>query len=281
MAVLVTLIAVVGNTGSARPIDVISVPKEAPAALALPFDDYKFNQRELSTLERTYLLLVNECMLARGFDIAVPSHPSPQTSELGNSRRYGVADTVTARRFGYHFPADDGSRRTENWEAGLGQQEQAALYGENGQTACVDVAESELQKGTPHADRPWLTAQDFQSLEDSAKDARVVAAKHEWRECMTRFGQPYSEPEAAIYDPRWKLDEPAITVDERETAYADVLCKDASRLLSVWHTVESAAQQGVIARHPARFTALRENKDRRLANAHCVLARPEPMCEPA
>jgi len=188
---------------------------------------------------------------------------------------------VTARRFGYHFPADDGSRRTENWEAGLGQQEQTALYGEPGQTGCVDVAESELQKGVPPADRSWLTTQDFQSLEDSAEDARVIAAKREWRECMTRFGRPYSDPETAIYDPQWKLDELVITSNERETAYADVLCKDASRLISIWHVVESAAQRGVIARHPAQFTALRENKEHRLTNARCVLARSEPMCEPA
>jgi len=264
IALLLTL-AACGTTAEAGPTGPVATE------LALPFDVYRLGHADESRIKQAQSLLVLRCMRSRGLEISLPdSVTAPGPLDLSpNMRRYGVLDDATALRYGYHFPktADEAasSREIQNWSSKLTDQQRAALYTEDGKPGCADQADTDIAKDVPDGDGDFLTSQDFDSLDESAKNADVVRAKASWQECMASAGFHYS-------DPQWDLDSATVPRVEVDTARADVRCKESSRLVSVWHDVEVSQQHQVIEREAAQFERLETDKRTRLANADRILA---------
>jgi hypothetical protein len=271
-AALLLTLAACGTTAEAGPTGPVATE------LALPFDVYRLGHADESRIKQAQSLLVQRCMRSRGLEISLPdSVTAPGPLDLSpNMRRYGVLDDATALRYGYHFPktADEAasSREIQNWSSKLTDQQRAALYSEDGKPGCADQADTDIAKGVPDGDGDFLTSQDFDSLDESAKNADVVRAKASWQECMASAGFRYADPKAAISDPQWDLDSATVPRAEVDTARADVRCKESSRLVGVWHDVEVSLQHQVVEREAAQFQRLETDKRTRLANADRILA---------
>ncbi|MFK4036275.1 hypothetical protein ACI2LC_10800 [Nonomuraea wenchangensis] len=258
-----------GTEGPARP-----EAARSAAGLALPFDAYKTTPEQRATLGDAHNLLVVRCMRERGVTVEPPAEDAALIAALdpGNSRRYGVADTEAAGRYGYHLARPPSPDTTAAWAAGLSAATRHHLYGTGERRGCLDRASLVLERGARKADWPWLSRQDALTLEQSAKAPEVVAAAGRWRACMTGAGHAYPSPEAAITDSRWNLDERAVTEDEKRTAVADTRCKWSSGLVAAWHAADAELQRALVRDNAARFAALRADLAYRLRRASAVLA---------
>ncbi|MEW9550008.1 hypothetical protein [Nonomuraea sp. NPDC050783] len=249
----------------------------AVAQLVLPFDAYKTTPEQRATLGNAHNLLVMRCMRAHGVTLDPPVEDPALIAELdpGNSRRYGVVDTEAARRYGYHLARPPSPDTTAAWAAALPAPARQHLYGTAKQRGCLDRATALLERGARRADWPWLSEQDALTLEQSAKEPPVTAAAGRWHTCMSQAGHDYPEPEAAIADSRWNLDERTVTEDEKQTAVADTQCKWSSGLVAAWHAADAELQRAVVRDNQGRFAALHANLAARLRQASAVLAQHE------
>ncbi|MEV0235102.1 hypothetical protein [Nonomuraea sp. NPDC050786] len=245
--------------------------------LVLPFDAYKTTPEQRAILGNAHNRLVEGCMRKKGIAIDLPEEDPVTIAAVdpGNSRRYGVADTVATKNFGYHLARLPSPDTTGSWTGRLSKPARHRLYGNAVDRGCLDRATQALGKGAQKADWPWLTLQDSLTLEQAAKHPSVTAAAERWQSCMSQAGHPYPTPEAAIADGRWKLDKPAISEEEKQVAYADTTCKWSSGLIAAWFAADAELQRALIRDNPERFAELRANLKQRLARASGLLAEHE------
>ncbi|MCL7379902.1 hypothetical protein [Streptomyces sp. 35G-GA-8] len=219
-------------------------------------------------------MLTERCLEGRDVSLDFPDTGPEPPDSYDNSRRYGVADDRAAALYGYHLPEGEGSRdsgATTGWGEALSAEEEAALYGTDLSPGCYRHTDSLLARGVPEADLPWFADQSAETLVRTENDPTVTQARKRWRTCMNQAGHPYTDPSAAIGDPRWNLEGPTITEREKKTARTDVRCKQSSGLLSNWHAAETALQRQLIARHADTFEALSSHKRALLKNVLAVL----------
>jgi hypothetical protein len=278
--VLVTLAACGAGEPSPSPTTTSAVPL-GPAVpvtssvpdglLDLPFDDYRLNFAEESEISRARLVLARACLRERGVRFDVPDDVrTPGAMDVEpNLRRYGVVDEASAAGYGYHVPTTATEKRQQEarqrWAAGITEDQRMALFGEGG---CTESADAKLTT----FDDGFFVAASQGTLRASERDSRVVASVGAWRACMAGQGYSYADPDAAISDPRWDLDDPVVSSAEIETALADVRCKGSSGFVEAWHGVEVGLQEEEIRRDAGRFARLAQALDRRLAGARRVLA---------
>ncbi|MEV8390584.1 MULTISPECIES: hypothetical protein [unclassified Streptomyces] len=247
--------------------------------LVLPFDTYKWTARETWLHDRARRVLTERCLEGRDVSLDLPDTGPEPPDSYDNSRRYGVADNRAVALSGYHLPEGrEGSRdssATMGWGEALSAEEEAALYGTDLSPGCYRHADSLLARDVPAADLPWFADQSAETLVKTENAPTVTQARKRWRTCMNQAGHPYTDPSAAIDDPRWNLDSPTITEREKKTARTDVRCKQSSGLLSNWHAAETALQRQLIARHAESFEALSSHKRALLKNVLGVLNGPE------
>ncbi|MFE7569131.1 hypothetical protein ACFU76_19570 [Streptomyces sp. NPDC057539] len=247
--------------------------------LVLPFDTYKWTARETWLHDRARRVLTERCLEGRDISLDFPDTGPEPPDSYDNSRRYGVADDRAVALFGYHLPEGrEGSRDTSattGWGEALSAAEEAALYGTDLSPGCYRHADSLLARDVPAADLPWFADQSAETLVKTENVPTVTQARKRWRTCMNQAGHPYTDPSAAIDDPRWNLNSPTITEREKKTARTDVRCKQSSGLLSSWHAAETALQRQLIARHAETFGALSSHKRALLKNVLGVLNSPE------
>jgi hypothetical protein len=247
--------------------------------LVLPFDAYKTTPEQRAVLGNAHNSLVVRCMRKQGITLAPPAEEPDALAAIdpGNSRRYGVADTEAARRYGYHLARPPSPDTTGAWAGKLPKRTRHRLYGTAADRGCLDRATHFLDRGAPKADWPWLNLQDSLTLEQAAKDSSVTAAVKRWQSCMSQAGLSYPSPEAAIADGRWDLDKPAVSEEEKQTALADTTCKWSSGLVAAWYAADAALQRAVIRDNPDRFAALRANLKQRLSRASRLSAEDEEL----
>ncbi|MEQ4715799.1 hypothetical protein [Nonomuraea sp. B19D2] len=245
--------------------------------LVLPFDAYKTTPEQRAILGNAHNDLVERCMRKKGITIDLPEEDPVTIAAVdpGNSRRYGVADTVSTKHFGYHLARLRFPDTTGAWAGKLSKPARHRLYGSAVDRGCLDRATLTLGKGAQKADWPWLALQDSLTLEQAAKDPSVTAAVKRWQSCMSQAGHSYPAPEAAIADNRWNLDKPAISEEEKQVAFADTTCKWSSGLIAAWFATDAELQRTLIRDNPERFAALRANLKQRLARASGLLAEHE------
>ncbi|MEV1166946.1 hypothetical protein [Nonomuraea sp. NPDC049784] len=245
--------------------------------LVLPFDAYKTTPEQRAILGNAHNQLVVRCMRKKGTTIDLPEEDPVTIAAVdpGNSRRYGVSDTVAAKNFGYHLARLHFPDMTGAWAGKLSKPARHRLYGSAVDRGCLDKATLTLGKGAQKADWPWLALQDSLTLEQAAKHPSVTEAVKRWQSCMSQAGHSYQAPEAAIADSRWKLDKPAISEKEKQVAFADTTCKWSSGLIAAWFAADAELQRTLIRDNPERFAALRANLKQRLARASGLLAEDE------
>ncbi|MDA0636647.1 hypothetical protein OUY22_24815 [Nonomuraea sp. MCN248] len=122
----------------------------------------------------------------------------------------------------------------------------------------------------------WLARHDARTLERAATTPEVRQAVTAWAACMRAAGHPYPSPQAAIADPRWSLDDPVISADEKRVAMADTACKWSSGLVAHWFTADAALQRKLVRKHAGRFALLRADVNERVQRAATLLARQGP-----
>ncbi|RJL23288.1 hypothetical protein [Bailinhaonella thermotolerans] len=264
------------STGSAT-LAAGAADAAAPGALTLPFDAYRLTGDDHDLLDRAHRELLRRCMARLGLGRPLRTMPPAVSGArlAEHARRYGVIEAAVAREHGYHYPATAADRagpaRWEAWEASLTPRERAALDGTGGEPGCHDRAVGDLAAAVPRDDLRWLEGQNFRTVEESAKAAPVRRARELWRACMSRAGFRYPTPQDAISDPRWNLDAPVITSQERATAQADVACKRESGLVQAWYHAEAELQRTLVRAEAARLTRLLKAKQTRLNKACRVL----------
>ncbi|MFG1946105.1 hypothetical protein [Nonomuraea sp. NPDC048826] len=231
--------------------------------LVLPFDAYKPAPGQRALLDTARRALVTRCLSRRGGRRGpVPLAPP----DPGNSRRYGVADPAQAAEFGYHLPAAQAE------PAGSGKRAKKARRHPAGLRACEERAAVRLAS-SGQAPWTWLARRDARTLERSAARPEVRQAVTGWVACMRSAGHPYPSPEAAIGDPRWALDKPVISADEKRTAIADTACKWSSGLVARWFAADAALQRRLVHKHAGRFALLRADLNERVRRATTLLDR--------
>ncbi|MGP3934337.1 hypothetical protein [Nonomuraea sp. KM88] len=270
---VVTLVGV----GVAACVGAAQKPGTPPfrAAFALPFDAYRLNDEDLVTVTAARTRLRRECMAKKGFvwtgkQSAADAHPLLTE----NARRYGLADSEAARRYGYHVPdtPQEAQAQAEEaaWAARASKAEQSALLGPGG---CLDQADSALWRGVRDRNSAWLVDLEYAAVDQSAADPAVVIATRAWSDCMRDNGFDYQTPQAAVEDRRWNLNVPKVSPAEQAVAAADVRCKQKTDLVAARAAAEWRIQTKMIEQHAKRFEALRKANQSYLGNARHTLDR--------
>ncbi|MER6979616.1 hypothetical protein [Streptomyces carpinensis] len=246
-------------------------PTKEVTNLLLPFDGYQMSVDEIYVIESAKDLLTRDCMRKRGYDWEVISDRK-HYPDLRNRRRYGVIEMPVATEMGYKSNArllgsTDVTARKMNREARLSPAERKAAT--DPADGCYTLADEQLARGNEE-DEGLVSKLNVQSLDEALRSPRVAPAMRSWGQCMAMRGHRYKDFYAAAGDPRWAKSR-APSRAEKETAEADVTCKQRSGVVRVLAETEKSIQQGEIHRHKSYFERLKSAKERHLAAARAVL----------
>jgi hypothetical protein len=267
-------------------------PKDRPAEPAaaksggdlreprLPLDRYVLSDQQLTLVESARDAAMARCMAADGF--GYPRRREPVVTPR-NTRRYGLTSMSSARRYGYHPPAEllGGQRwsaRLDAYEASLSSAGVAALTGTGTPDMPPDGCSTtgNPSRGLPPAPT-WLPFElGASTLEAARRDPLARAAAASWSACMTmaRDSLRYADPDALMSDRRWWSSQTPST-DELRTAVVDVGCKQRTGYVETMAAVESSLQAAAIARHrPELDRVLRYNTALVAAARRLTEARP-------
>ena len=123
---------------------------------------------------------------------------------------------------------------------------------------CYAEARRRLSPGAPAVDIYLAQRLNQDSFANSQQDAKVQAVIKQWRQCMQKAGHSYPGPIAAAADPRFAG---AVSADEITTANTDIICKQRTHLVQIWHTAEADLQRPLIAEHRAELDKIRISND--------------------
>ncbi|WP_327678218.1 hypothetical protein [Kitasatospora sp. NBC_00458] len=280
-----------GATPAAAPA-VSSTPKITTAAdRSLPIDPYLLSYEQRDQLERAHAVLLSRCMARFGIDYrAQPQIPSGNRPRSRTDRRYLESDAATAQAYGYH--AEEGDRPVPppaqpqlsgaanmvlsgtadaGGKTGPGGQDYNGSKVPNG--GCIGEAKEKL--GADASNSGGGDAQLARDIDASARgrsktDDRVTGTFRAWSDCMKGRGFDYPDPIKVLDDPRWASAAP--TDVERNTAVADVACKEQANVVGVWFSVEAAYESQLIEQNAPALARIRKDNEDRLRAAAQALA---------
>lgn len=277
MKFAVVLLAVVLLAGcAADPPAAAPPPADTHGDFVLPADAYAFTLPETGRIDLARELLAGKCMRRLGYAFdpdqarqqiaAGNAHTVTDLGWYGNKRRYGVTDPAIAARYGYHLvnPSLGGTSPAPGFGA-LTPAMRTALTG-----TCTREAVTALSPDGVVGEADVVAALGSGSFRDSLHDPAVTAAFARWSACMLESGHHYASPAVAGTD--FDIDSPHITPAETAAASADVVCKQRTHVLDVWHGFETTDQNGQIARHRTAFAAARSGHDVEMRRVDAVLA---------
>lgn len=268
--------------------------KPAPAILKsvdlhLPVEAYLFSDAELEKLSRARAVLHKKCLERFDLDYEIRPAGPPVGPRSLMDRRYGVTDEAEAEADGYHL-GDRDPRTHPAHPPKLSDAQQEALTGRSqGKDAAASDGGGTIRVNGVPVPPGGCSAQAAKKLAGSGQlgpadlprkanldsftatksDPRVQKAFKAWSGCMKGQGHSYTDPLAAISDPRFQGNLP--TQQERETATADVACKKQVNLVGIWFTVETSLQKEMITRQQAAFAAALKTKNEQLAKVNATL----------
>ncbi|MEV7344251.1 hypothetical protein [Streptomyces sp. NPDC093544] len=248
-------------------------PTKEVRNLLLPYDHYQLSVNEIYLIESAKDLLTRDCMRKQGYDWEVIGDRK-QYPDLRNRRRYAVIEMPVATEMGYKSNA----RLLGSTEVTAQKMDREARMSPAARKAatdptdgCYKLAGDELARGNAE-NEDLVSRLNFESLEEARKSSRVAPALRSWVQCMADKGHKYKDFYAAAEDPRWATaKEPSDT--EKETAEADVTCKQQAGLVKVLTETETSIQEREIREHKAYFERLASAKERHLAAARAVIDR--------
>lgn len=228
---------------------------------------------EIYLIESAKDVLTRDCMKRRGFDWEVIDDRD-RYPDLRNRRRYGLIEMPVARSMGYRTNArlmgsTEVTARKVDRERRLGPGELKAAS--DPVDGCYKLAGDRLARDS-QVNEDLVNRLNGRSLDAALKAPDVVRATRSWAACMADEGRPYDDFYAAAEDPRWaRSDKP--TPAEKETAQADVACKQRVGLVKLLSETERGIQERGIRENGAYFVQLMSAKERHLAAAREVLDR--------
>ncbi|WP_344244266.1 hypothetical protein [Actinocorallia libanotica] len=248
-------------------------PAEEHAAFLLPLDPYVLDESGLIRVLDATDVVAERCAKQAG--VEWPAVDRPDRGPSPNRRRYGVAETLIARMYGYHPPPDpaleETTSRSERRLKELDGGEREKILGPGG---CLEKARSEVNGGLgPLEDQPSESIDQI-SFAESKSDPKVAGALQEWTSCIISHGYSFKDPLTAASDSRWNS--PTASPEEKKIALADVDCKKKSDLVRVWSSAEAKIQTRLINENRDRLGPLRELKETQLRNAARILSAPGP-----
>lgn len=249
----------------------------------LPFDSYELTREELGEMERAQAVLLSRCAQEYGVEA---SYLGDFTRPPGDPRLIwggllGLMDESHAAEFGYH-PAPNGDwapvggfylRDPSNIFPSLaeGASDETALavglvtYGPdftdeatsvpvpvdaNGVAVptggCMGIVDAEIN--APLVSLLDIKAEVYNLTLDHPQ---VVDAISRWSDCMARAGYDFTEVQA----PGRSFTLATQTVEEVETALADVECTMSSNWADLFYAVLTDYEEQAIARDPQLFNA--------------------------
>ncbi|MEU6497600.1 hypothetical protein [Streptomyces sp. NPDC046984] len=278
-----------------RPGDNLAAPRVSPTAtpavsstvsISLPIEDYLLKNDEHSQILYASKLLVRQCMARFGFDYAVDaswkSPMDPKGDAANMVRRYGVFDTETAARYGYHpvpgtlpaAPVSTQPMSDAETNVFLGDTPRPDSSGSVPQSykgqkipshGCSGEAERKL--GTGLQERLPENINDA-SFQQSMSTPQVTAAFHSWAACMKTHGYTFQTPLEPLRDQL-----PASpSAAEIQTAKTDVACKKKTNLIGTWVAIESAIQKKLIEKNQEALTQVRTTAQKTMEQSAKVIA---------
>jgi hypothetical protein len=248
-------------------------PTKEVTHLVLPLDRYQLSVNDIYLIESAKDHVTRGCMKKRGYDWEVIDHRK-QYPDVRNRRRYGVIEMQVAQEMGYKSNArllgsTDVTARKMDREARLDPKaRKAALDPADG---CYKLAGDQLERGNEE-NEDLVNKLNVNSLDEALKSPRVAPGMRSWVRCIAAKGHVYKDFYIASEDPRWAKSKTPSRA-ERETAVADVACKQKADLVKVLSETEQSIQEKDIREHKAYFARLEAAKERHLAAARAVLAR--------
>ncbi|MFF7052425.1 hypothetical protein ACFY94_29155 [Streptomyces griseorubiginosus] len=276
-----------GDPSSASPSAPGSIPRpSAPAGASytfrLPLAVYSYSDADYAVIRSAEQVLARDCMKDFGLSYRPAKNPAPVEAQ---DRRYGLTDRASAERYGYRVPP-----RPEAPKAKLTEDQIKVLYGNRSAPAAA-VKNSELRyRGRKVPDEGCLGAAvlgfrkpyedetgaevasriSTASYENSQKVPEVRAVFGKWSSCMKQKGYDYASPMAAMAAPAFVRGK--VSAVEKDTAEADVSCKERTGLADVWFAAESSIQKDMIEAEAEALRRLGELHEKKLRAARKILA---------
>ncbi|MER5937895.1 hypothetical protein ABT121_11290 [Streptomyces sp. NPDC001928] len=248
----------------------------------LPIARYSYTDTETAAIESAQQVLTQRCLRTFGISYE-PSKPDTETSPPAD-RRYGLASASEAARLGYHadlgplppgpdLPKDALQVFYGNRGAAQGSSERITYKGkEVPSNGCFGQSVAQLSKEYADPAGAEIARRiSIQSYEDSLADPSVNEGFRKWSACMRSSGFRYPSPLDPLNNKAFQGEE--ISAKEKETAVADVRCKEETGLLDIWLKAESGIQQADIDKNGAALKKLRTAHREKVEAARRIVAK--------
>ncbi|MFF3967613.1 hypothetical protein ACFYZI_39405 [Streptomyces griseorubiginosus] len=221
----------------------------------LPIARYSYTADESAVIESAQQVLTKRCLRTYG----ITYEPAQREAETSTSadRRYGLSSASEAARLGYHpdlgplpagpdLPEDALRVFYGNRGAEPGTAEKVVYKGrEVPRNGCFGQSVAQLAKKYDAPEAAEIArAISTQSYKDSLTEPKVKEAFRNWSACMRSSGFRYTTPLEPANNREFQRED--ISTKEKETARADVRCKEKTDLLDIWFKAESALQKAEI-----------------------------------
>ncbi len=273
------------ETGAPAERTLAPAPSGTPAkdfVLSLPLAAYSLTREQQVLLDRAQIRLQETCVRRLSSSDLPPREVPDASAAVEPSRRYGIVDMESAKRYGYQSPD------TPSSTASLPRPNETQAMLLSGRTSAGKALKTYKGHAVPeggcnaesrdaiykdHDKEPGIAVAqqiDIDSYKRSLQDSRVSAAFSDWSRCMKRAGYTYESPMKVADDPEFA--DANYSKRERSVAVADVTCKFEVRLPQTWIAVESAIQKKMIERRQSALTHLSESQKLMVQRARRVLA---------
>lgn len=236
------------------------------ASFALPLDAYQINSSTQDLTVKAFSAVYRKCMAQFGF--VNPPRTTSGTPALRHERRYGITSAATSKVHGYRDGRSSDRSRSDrrvprDAEVAISRGTGVATY--QGRKVppggCMGETERALAENLPDVrDERLADKLASEAYDRSKQDSRVRQVFSAWSDCMKQSGYNYADPMEAMDDPAFIAPRPGAS--EIKTAMADIECKNRTRLVDVWASVETAYQRRLLDRNAE---ALNDVKDYLLA----------------
>ncbi|MFC8432796.1 hypothetical protein [Streptomyces sp. NPDC057253] len=259
-----------------------SSPGRESYTFRLPLAVYSYSDADYAVIQSAEQVLARDCMKDFGLAYRPAKNPAPAETQ---DRRYGLTDMASAKRYGYRMPPQQSAP-----EAKLTKDQIKVLYGNRSAPAAAAKNAELRYRGKKVPDQGCLGAAvlgfrkpyedeagaqvasriSTASYENSQKVPEVRAVFGKWSSCMKQQGYDYASPMEAMAAPAFLRGK--VSAVEKDTAEADVSCKEKTGLPDVWFAAESSIQKDMIKADIKALRKLGELHERKLRAARKILA---------
>lgn len=222
--------------------------------------------------EKAYFAAVNveqkRCARDFGVDSRIPVPEQPSLIEQTSARRFGVVDSADVARYGYRpipTSAAGAESKADGWNPDARESLVMTAASATGEPLSVDpVTGEDLPEG-------GCSAAGFQRIDSgqiappnnvlvegllaeawelTMADSRALQAERDWSDCMAERGHDFVH--------RWDAGNSVGAAAEQvqiEMAKLDLRCAEETNYVGIWHAVDSAYQERLIAENQAALEA--------------------------